>query len=164
MACRTCSSTSTAFSTAARRRTIGDSITDAEFVTRSPRLIDPAAMALLNKLLAATGAEIVVSSTWRHRETIASMQELLDSAGLRGRVVGLTPNPRDVAAWTCRGDEIAAWCSAQSVSDEEILILDDGADFGPLSPRVVKTDPEVGLTDEDVARSIALLRPARSPR
>ena len=142
---------------------VGDSITDAEFVTRSPRLLDPDAVARLNRLLRATGAAIVVSSTWRLRESVDTMQQLLGAAGIVGRVIGLTPLPRDVPGWKSRGDEIAAWWAAHAAPQAMMAVLDDESDLGAFTDRLVRTDPEVGLTDADVERAIALLDSPRGP-
>ena len=143
---------------------VGDSITDAEFVTRSPRLLDPDAIARLNRLLRVTRADIVVASTWRLRETIQTMQQLIDAAGIIGRVIGLTPLPSDVPGWKCRGDEIAAWWTAHAVPNATMAILDDESDPGAFADRLVRTDPEIGLTEEDVERAIALLDSPGDPR
>ena len=52
--------------------------------------LDPEAVVRLNRLIADTGAEVVVSSTWRLQRTRQQLQTELDAAGFRGIVRGAT--------------------------------------------------------------------------
>jgi hypothetical protein len=53
---------------------------------------DPNSVECLNWITDATGAKIVVSSTWRHGKTVEELQELLKSVGVTGEVIGKTPS------------------------------------------------------------------------
>jgi len=64
----------------------------------------PACIAVLNEIIAETGADVVVSSTWRYGKTVAELQEMLDAHGFAGRVRDKTPVGPPGAT---RGDEIA---------------------------------------------------------
>lgn len=86
---------------------------------------------LLNDLTDATGAKIVVSSTWRIDEDV---EDYLKEAGVTGEIIGKTPVLRD--RFSLRGNEIHAWI----VQNEELLgesydkywrfiILDDDSDM-----------------------------------
>jgi hypothetical protein len=67
----------------------------------------------------ATGAKIVVSSTWRHGRSIAALQDLLYRHGLRRfQVIGKTPDLRGRE----RGYEIDAWLQANA-PDATFVIL-----------------------------------------
>ncbi len=68
----------------------------------------------LNTIVARTGAQVVVSSTWRERYSLAGLQELLATSGFRGEVIGCTPvRAKDPARSEGPGDErcreIQAW-------------------------------------------------------
>jgi HAD domain in Swiss Army Knife RNA repair proteins len=114
--------------------------------------LDPACIEVLNQIVAGSGADVVVSSTWRYGRTVAELQAMLHAQGFAGRVIDATPNgtPGD-----SRGDEIAAWLAEHEVSG--YVIIDDHADVGGLSTRLVQTQPGVGLCSADAARAIALL-------
>lgn len=125
-------------------------------------------MGRLNRLCASTGAAVVVSSTWRRGyETLDELASDLASVGLRAAVVGRTPHfagqtirmPEAnsvVVRGTNRGDEIAWWLWNYGPF-ESFVIVDDDRDMGQLRHALVQTSFEVGLTDEDVDRCIALL-------
>jgi phosphoglycolate phosphatase-like HAD superfamily hydrolase len=122
---------------------------------------DPDCVKALNRILEAAGADIVVSSTWRIGNSIAQLQEILSSWGVIGEVLDKTPRLIE----TCgslyvarpRGDEIATFLeNYQSV--ESFVILDDDADMGELLPRLVQTTFELGLTEADADKAIALLQ------
>jgi hypothetical protein len=114
--------------------------------------LDPACIQVLNEIVAAGGADVVVSSTWRHGKTAAELQDMLQSQGFAGCVVGSTPS--DIAG-ACRGDEIAAWLAEHPVGG--YVIIDDHADMGELRAHLVQTHPARGLQPADVPRAIAML-------
>ena len=135
----------------AYQRAVGSTLSDADYVTRSSKLIDPAAVARLNRVLSATGAQVVVSSTWRIGMTVPELQALLAEVGFAGVVCGMAPRLH-----VERGTEIRAWLD-EHAPDASFVILDDGEAFGDLEPRVVRTDPAIGLSDADCERAVALL-------
>ncbi|HEU4367358.1 MAG TPA: HAD domain-containing protein [Methylomirabilota bacterium] len=117
--------------------------------------LDPACIQVLNEIVARGGADVVVSSTWRHGKTIAELQEMLDAQGFAGCVLDKTPAG---APGADRGEEIAAWLAEHAVGG--YVIIDDHADMGDLSTRLVQTHPAHGLQPDDAPRAIAmLLRP-----
>lgn len=113
----------------------------------------------LNTVTDQTGAAIVVSSTWRADPDIA---DILAGWGVTAEVIGTTPflDEQDASGlWRPkpRGDEIRAWLDANP-GERRIVILDDDAhDFGPLTPRLVRTQSEFGLRYDEAKRAIALL-------
>jgi hypothetical protein len=114
--------------------------------------LDRACVERLNEIVAAAGADVVVSSTWRHGKTVAELQALLAAEGFVGSVLDTTP--RDMRG-ASRGDEIAAWLAAHDVGG--YVIIDDHADMGALRTRLVQTHPAHGLRAVDVPRAIAIL-------
>lgn len=60
---------------------------------------------LLNKLIDETGAEIVISSTWR-RSGIEFMRKVWELEGMSGEIIGLTPSLRSPGFTVPRGIEI----------------------------------------------------------
>jgi len=137
-----------------------------------PIPIAPECMTRLNRLVAETGAKIVISSSWR---TFARWQDLgpaLVRHGLVADVIGETPDlPNDktwLAHWQARkgeafpferlerGWEIAEWIAAHP-EVTAFVILDDCSDMDVLRPWLVLTHSCDGLDDPDVERAKWLL-------
>ena len=114
--------------------------------------LDPACVQVLNEIVAGSGAEVVVASTWRYGKSVAELQAMLSAAGFTGRVVDKTP-----AGWpgAQRGDEIGAWLAEHAVAG--CVIIDDHADMGVLRTHLVLTHPGQGLQPADVPRALAML-------
>ena len=125
-----------------------------ETVTRSSRCksiigIDPYLVAIFNRIIFATDAEIVLSSTWRKAKS--------SRAEIRKRVmdfIDVTPVIND--EYAVRGDEVEAWLEKNigkfyhSTREEKNLkyaILDDDSDFYHWQP-LFKSTWEKGLTEE----------------
>jgi hypothetical protein len=115
--------------------------------------LDPACIQVLNEIVANGGADVVITSTWRHSKTVAELQGMLDGQGFAGLVLDTTPSNIPGAR---RGDEIAAWLAEHAV--EGYVIIDDHADMGELHTHLVQTHPGRGLRPADAPRAIALLR------
>jgi len=112
--------------------------------------IDPEPVKLLNALLKRTGAKVVVSSTWRLGATEAWLQRVLEMRGFEGEVIGMTERHHG----RNRSYEIMRWLATTRV--EGFVILDDERE-ADIPGHFVKTDFEVGLTDVDVERAVAIL-------
>ena len=87
--------------------------------------LDPACIQVLNEIVARSGADVVVSSTWRHGKTVAELQEILGAEGFTGFVLDKTPTG---APGADRGEEIAAWLTEHAVGG--YVIIDDHARHG----------------------------------
>ncbi len=143
---------------------VRDTITDLDYMTGSGKLIDDEAVGRLNALIEATGAKVVVSSTWRRKRTVEELQALLASRGFAGDVVGKTADYVDAAVAGVadarevrREHEIRHWLSTTDLNVDVFVILDDEAEMGSLGDRLVRVSGDVGLQDENVARAVRLL-------
>ena len=114
--------------------------------------IDPECVRVLNEIVAASEADVVVSSTWRHGKTLTELQEMLDAQGFVGFVLDKAPAGMNGAN---RAEEIAAWLAEHDVRG--YVIIDDHAGMGDLHPRLVQTHPGRGLQSVDARRAIELL-------
>lgn len=124
---------------------------------------DPKCVKLLNNLIAATDAKIVVSSTWRLGETMDSMNRILKGIGVVGKLIGMTPR---LDKWNLRGNEIRCWINTHA---EEVLnckahefqnyvILDDDSDMLLWQvDNFIHVDPSNGLTKRDICKAYRIL-------
>lgn len=124
--------------------------------------IDPESVALLNQILRATGAVIVISSSWRLIHTLAELDTLLRARGLdpSAEIIGATPD----LYTRPRGEEIQAWlddCAEWICWRMPFCILDDDCDMAHLSGFHVHVPMQDGLTEAHVSRAIAMLDGAR---
>ena len=111
-------------------------------------------MEALNRIVEATGAYVIVSSTWRHFGLVACIC-YLDNWGFRGVVRGVTGGFR-----ASRGEEIKEYLDeydSMGLKVDKFVILDDDSDVGELTPYLVRTSLEDGLTMADAERAIAAL-------
>jgi hypothetical protein len=114
--------------------------------------LDRTCVRVLNEIVAAAAADVVVSSTWRHGKTVAELQAMLEAHGFAGHVVDKTPSGVNGES---RGQEIAAWLADHPVGG--YVIIDDHADMGELHARLVQTHPARGLQPADAPRALAML-------
>jgi hypothetical protein len=114
--------------------------------------LDAGCVRVLNEIAARSGAEVVVSSTWRHGRTVAELQEMLHARGFTGCILDKTPSGVEGAS---RGEEIAGWLAGRNVGG--YVIIDDHVDMGPLRSHLVQTHPAHGLQPADVPRALAVL-------
>jgi hypothetical protein len=120
--------------------------------------LDPACVRVLNEIVASVGADVVVSSTWRHGKTVGELQELLEAEGFAGCVIDKTPPG---APGADRGDEIAAWLAEHAVGG--YVIIDDHGNMGELRTQLVLTHPARGLQPADAPRAIEILMATEGP-
>jgi hypothetical protein len=114
--------------------------------------LDSACIAVLNEIVERSGAEVVVSSSWRFGKSVGVLHKMLAAHGFVGRVVDKTPT--DVRGLT-RGEEIAAWLASHPV--EGFVILDDHRDMGDLMGHLVQTQTSKGLRPVDADRAVEKL-------
>lgn len=107
------------------------------------------------KLITETsGAKLVVSSTWRKHFSTKKFKEMFAVYGwIDAPVIDRTPG-----GYRIRGMEINTWLN-DNKEVEDYVIIDDYDDFMVAQrPFFVHTDPEVGLSEEDVKKAIKILK------
>lgn len=112
--------------------------------------IDPSRINILNKLIHETGASIVISSAWRLQFKFDNLALFLNKLGINGAIIDRTIDFKNI-----RDLEISKWIADNKPSN--IVILEDCHDMNDLLPFTVMTDPDVGLSEEDVISAIAIL-------
>lgn len=131
--------------------------------------IDPIATKRLKTIIDATGAKIVVSSTWRivHMKALTAW---LHRHGIdQKHVIGRTPHHLSVkvvgkeVVSIPRGRQIQEWLDAHP-EVTRFVILDDDEDMEHLRPHLVKTTWKDGLLDEHVDEAIARLNAQATSR
>jgi hypothetical protein len=106
----------------------------------------------LNRLIAATGARIVVSSD-RRKAGLPDMRRLLAEFGVDGTLLDITPVPDSPGE---RWKEIQLWLDANT-GIAKFIILDDIPEMGPHANRHIVTTISSGLQPDQVDRAIKLL-------
>ena len=124
--------------------------------------IDETRLPLLKEIIDRTGAEIVLTSSWRNHwdsdprkcdQNGNYIREIFERYGLK-----ISGKTEDFGRVILRGEEVRAWIAAHSV--ETFAILDDYAfGWGDLTQYVVKTNPRSGycLEESHVKKAVALL-------
>ena len=119
-------------------------------------VFDPNCVGYLKEIIEKTGAEIVVTSSWKSLMTYRDMLNMWEQRGLPGYVIDLTPSSSGCRR---RGDEIDAWL--KECKDEcQYVILDDidESNFNEHQlPRLIVVNPYHGLDKEVAERAIELL-------
>ncbi len=126
--------------------------------------IDETRLPLVAQIIAATGAEIVLSSTWRQHwdkdaskcdEDGAYINGLFAAHGLR--IYDKTPY---LGLFAARREEVQGWLDECGAEVERYVIIDDYRfDWGDMAERLVVTNPIFGegLESEHVEKAVALL-------
>ncbi len=120
--------------------------------------LDPLALELIDKIVYATGAVVIASTTWRLRYSIAEMNLMLENRGAKFRISGVTPAIRMFGS--DRGGEIKRYMEDSLDEVENFVIIDD-IDFFihymDLYPHFVHTDSKYGIRNSDVEEAIKIL-------
>jgi hypothetical protein len=124
-----------------------------EFKGNEHLMLDPAAVARVNRIIEATGAKVVISSSWRHGWPLERIREILAARAFVGDIIGITPDaPQGV-----RGDEIAQWLDEHPGVTKFVAIDDDTDDSLIMKHHLVKTMFAYGLQDHHVEDAISRL-------
>jgi hypothetical protein len=114
--------------------------------------LDPICVGRLNRLVAATGADVVLTSSWRDVFGLDETQRRLADAGFAHQLAGAVPPlPRQT-----RSDEIYSFLKSKQ-SLPRFVILDDVPVAASLRSHLVLVDDFTGLTDRDLGASIRIL-------
>ena len=130
---------------------------------------DPKAVANLKKILDETGADIVISSSWKMFMGLSGLQAMWEERSLSGKVIDVTPNSvsdemlltanlDSIHMTNIRGSEIKEWLMLYGKDVSHYVILDDMNDvLHEQQPHFVWIDPEVGITEGNAAQAIMIL-------
>ena len=128
----------------------------------------PKTISCLAKIVKETKAEIVISSSWKDMGLV-ELQNMWRDRNLPGKIVDITPDymsdelllkedSADMDYLYERGSEIQGWLLLHGDDVSRYVIIDDMDDILPeQKSHFVQTDPEVGITDEDVDKTVRLL-------
>jgi hypothetical protein len=128
------------------------------------------AVANLEEIIAETGADIVISSTWKNMG-LSVMQNMWKDRNLPGKVIDITPdymsdeillnadiNDIDLDCLDIRGYEIKGWLRLHGIDVSNYVIIDDMDDILPEQlSHFLQTDPDEGITKYDAECIIHLL-------
>jgi len=117
-------------------------------------------MANLNRIVNATGAVVVTSSSWKYSKTLEQINRMFREVGFIGQVIDFTPNLSG-KRWRVRGYEILAWLVEHWDTVDGFCLIDDGpwtSGIKALEDRLVRLVSEDGLLDSYVERCVAALR------
>jgi len=128
------------------------------WVNEELKAFTPECVANLNQLIANTGAQLVISSTWRIDRTVEQLQTLLNAVGVQGTVIGKTPCFADIHP---RGVEIKSWIQQNCEGWPNYVILDDNSDMEDLLGALIQCDCRLGLTEFDVVCAECILKEAK---
>jgi len=107
----------------------------------------------LNRVISETGAEIVITSTWRIQHSVLSLMYIFFLCGVKpAYILGRTSYDSNVK----RGEEITEWLK-EHPEITNFVILDDDSDMVDLMDHLILIDPEVGLTEADANKAIEML-------
>ncbi len=121
----------------------------------SDQFIDERAVVFLNYIIEETGAEVVLSSSWRGNAN--ETQKRLEECGFKYKITSVTP----YCASRIRGEEIKAWIDDYEKDHEPLesyAILDDDRDMLEEQIRhFVYCDNRHGLTTRECYKAIDIL-------
>lgn len=108
------------------------------------------------KDIKSTGADIVVSSSWKYLMDYGDFLEMWKARNLPGFVTDVTPTPNGCRN---RGDEIDAWIE-DCPTECQYVIIDDlyTQNFNEHQiPRLLVVNPFYGLDEETAKRAVEIL-------
>ena len=129
---------------------------------------DPNSVANLKKILDETGADIVISSSWKSFG-FTELEEMWTDRGLPGKLIGITPNSVSdemllnadldhMELFSIRGMEIKEWLTKNGKHVNHYAIIDDMDNMLPeQKSHFVRTDSEIGISKDEVKKVIKIL-------
>ena len=116
--------------------------------------IDPTRVEVFNKIIAATGAKVVISSTWRLVITLDKIRLALEVAGFKGEVVGYT---KSLDVDSSRGCEIQEWLSRHTDIRNYVILDDDTDMLLDQKDNFVHINSGIGIAMDHVEQAIRIL-------
>jgi len=129
---------------------------------------DPIAVANLAHIIDKTGADIVISSSWKFYG-VPKLREMWKKRNLPGTILDITPNTisdemllnanlDEFQLGVCRGNEIKEWLSRHEDIISSYVIIDDFDDMlSEQEDHVVLTESLIGITEWDAEKAIKIL-------
>lgn len=131
---------------------------------------DPNAVKQLERIIDATGADIVIESSWKYLG-LDAMKELWEVRFLPGKVIDITLSSvsdecllntglvdLDISMFHSKGMEIACWLSGQAEEDMRYVIIDDEyVILDSQLPYFILTNSYEGITEEQANKVISIL-------
>lgn len=111
--------------------------------------MDPSAVERIMRIVKETGAEIVVSSTWRFDDNICYKLRFMGIP----QIYGITPG----TAKRYRGEEIKLWLDEHPEVTNYVIIDDDNDMLDEQYPHLVQTSWYEGINDCNVEKAINIL-------
>ena len=123
---------------------------------------------LLNTLIEETGADVVISSSWRKNKTLEELRTLFQHKGFKGNIIDKTPvlyySDKEYGYSVPRGCEIKAWIGTNKdilsckVSKLRYVIFDDDSDMLYWQRNnYIQTDRYCGLTPTNIFKARQIL-------
>lgn len=121
---------------------------------------DDMAVRNLRRIVRETGAQIVVSSSWRHLG-LQKIREIWANWGMPGEIVGSTPGLwGDDRLFETRGEEIQQWLEENAGEDYAFVIIDDMDNSEATEDQEdkwIQVDPHCGISYDDADYAIKIL-------
>jgi hypothetical protein len=119
--------------------------------------IDDDKIERLRKIINATDAYIVISSTWRLiPDAMVYLKEKMGPS-LSARIIGSTDTLSD--RMSIRYEEVAKWLDKHAEDVLSFIVIDDNplCNLEKFGDRFIQTKESIGLTDKDVSKCIEKL-------
>ena len=130
-------------------------------------VFDPNAVDNLAKIIEETGADIVISSSWKIMG-ISMLQGMWKDRDLPGKIIDVTPDimcdellmsEEDINYLYNRGSEIKGWLLQHKDENIQYVILYDFDDILPEQQlHFIQTYPDIGITKGNVVQAIMILK------
>ena len=109
------------------------------------QLFDTECIKNFNEIIDITGADVVITSSWRFNGLI-SMKKLWKARGLKGNIIGITTIGAPFE-FDCRGQEIERWFMDNG-KPSKFVIIDDCNIGDYYNKEFVKTNTKTGITSK----------------
>ena len=127
--------------------------------------LDHKGLALIDQIVNATGAKIVICSSWRLIWPWHEIAEMFGDVGFKNQHEIFDETPHSGKNADTRGDEIRQWLELDREREEvgeeittSYVIIDDNNEFDTEQQQFyVQTNPRTGITQADAAKAIAIL-------
>lgn len=123
---------------------------------------DSEAVSNLGRIVRETGAQIVISSSWRHMG-FGKLREMWRRWGLPGDVRGVTPGVwGEEVSFPTRGDEIKAWLEKCPAPVSYVVLDDFDEHVAGQEGRWIVVNPHTGISGNDAGNAISILEEQES--